>query len=85
MPVQRQRSIHAHTAHLPEARDEDGTLFPARQVEPGGQVDWPCRLGGFEGWTDPDPAAADGAPVEAAAARARKPVPAAQGSEAAAA
>lgn len=57
MPAQRQSNTYPHTAHLPEARDEDGTVYPAREVEPGGGVEWPRRLTGFSGWADPGPEA----------------------------
>ncbi len=75
MPAQRQTNTHPHTAHLPEARDEDGTVFAACEVEPGAAIEWPRRLTGFSGWTDPEPEPAEPAepePAPTAPARAGK-------------
>jgi len=69
VPAQRQTNEYSHSAMLPEVRDEDGTLYPACEVDPGEAVGWPRRLTGFSGWVEPDRAEAPvTAPVETAPA-----------------
>lgn len=60
---QRQRNTQTHTAHLPEAVDEDGTVVAACAVDPGEEIDWPWRLVGFEGWVDPEEPKPEGEPA----------------------
>lgn len=67
MPAQRQVNMHSLTALIPEARDADGTVYPAAAVDPGESIDWPHPIAGFTGWTEPVPAGFEPADADTAA------------------
>lgn len=66
MPAQRQTNMHSLTALLCEARDTDGTLYPAAAVDPGESIDWPHPIAGFSGWVTPAPEGLEAAESDAA-------------------
>lgn len=68
MPAQRQTNQQPYTAHLAEARDEDGVIYPATAVDPGEAIDWPQQIAGFTGWAPDPPAEPEDAEPEPAAA-----------------
>jgi hypothetical protein len=66
-----QRNPNTWPATLPEVRDEDGRVWPTTEVPPGGEVTWPQRIAGFEGFPEHEPAPAlpeSDTPAEPAAA-----------------
>ncbi len=64
--LQRQRNTGPSVAMVPEVRGPDGAVFAARDVDPGGEIDFPVRLTGFTGWVAPEPTPAPAtAPDEA--------------------
>lgn len=51
----RQRNPNPWPVDLMETRADDGTLYGPAEVEPGGVVDWPFPIAGFEPDDDPSP------------------------------